>query len=175
MVKFEQETTNNWNTVNQAMGLEYTSLSTPKPIESDIGVILAITGDQELSFSSDVLFNVQGGMIISVDGPNISRRHSSSVISSSFTRNSYSYFHYHPNELCWEVDSWVVHCVQEYLVSSTSRWDRYNASGYSFQREIANEQAIFWRSYCLFISELLFIPSKKSCSKLLQSLLRIYK
>lgn len=109
--------TNNWNTVNQAMGLEYTSLSTPKPIESDIGVILAITGDQELSFSSDVLFNVQGGMIISVDGPNISRRHSSSVISSSFTRNSYSYFHYHPNELCWEVDSWVVHCVQEYLVS----------------------------------------------------------
>lgn len=94
MVKFEQETTNNWNTVNQAMGLEYTSLSTPKPIESDIGVILAITGDQELSFSSDVLFNVQGGMIISVDGPNISRRHSSSVISSSFTRNSYSYFHY---------------------------------------------------------------------------------
>ena len=52
MVKFEQETTNNWNTVNQAMGLEYTSLSTPKPIESDIGVILAITGDQELSFSS---------------------------------------------------------------------------------------------------------------------------
>ena len=159
------------------MGLEYTSLSTPKPMESDIGVILTFTGDHELSFSSEVLFSEQGGMIISVEVPNISRRHSSSVMSSLFTRDCYSYFYQprHRNMLCLEVDSLVAHCVQGYLASWTFRWDRCNTSGYSSQQGISNEQEIFWKSYCLVLIIWLFLPSRKSCSRLLQSLFRTYK